>query len=97
MSGKILVIVESPTKAKTIRKFLPSNYTVEASIGHVRDLPTSASDIPKKFKGEPWARLGINVEDNFKPLYVTPKGKGAVIRELKKRLKEADRLLLGNR
>ncbi len=94
MSEKILVIVESPTKAKTIRKFLPSNYMVEASIGHVRDLPTSASDIPKKLKGEPWARLGINVEDNFKPLYVTPKGKGAVIRELKKRLKEADRLLL---
>ncbi len=94
MSEKILVIVESPTKAKTIRKFLPSNYMVEASIGHVRDLPTSASDIPKKLKGEPWARLGINVEDDFKPLYVTPKGKGAVIRELRKKLKEADRLLL---
>ena len=94
MSENILVIVESPTKAKTIRKFLPKNYTVEASIGHVRDLPLSAADIPKKYKGESWARLGINVEDNFKPLYVTPKGKGAVVRDLKKKLKNADRLLL---
>lgn len=94
MSKKTLVIVESPTKAKTIKKFLPPGYMVEASIGHVRDLPTSASDIPKKLKGEPWARLGINIEDNFKPLYITPRGKGAVIRELKKKLKEADKLLL---
>lgn len=94
MSKKTLVIVESPTKAKTIRKFLPPGYMVEASIGHVRDLPISAADVPRKYKGESWARLGINIEDNFKPLYVTPKGKGAVIRELKKKLKEADRLLL---
>ncbi len=94
MNKKILVIVESPTKAKTIRKFLPPNYIVEASVGHVRDLPTSAADVPKKYKGEPWARLGINVEDDFKPLYITPKGKGAIVRELKKKLKEADKLLL---
>ncbi len=94
MTGKIFVIVESPTKAKTIRKFLPDNYIVEASIGHVRDLPTSASDIPKSLKGEEWTKLGINVENDFKPLYVTPKGKGKIIRELKKRLKEADMLLL---
>lgn len=94
MSKKILVIVESPTKAKTIKKFLPANYIVEASVGHVRDLPTSAADIPKKLKGEEWTRLGINIEDNFKPLYITPKGKGAVVRELKKKLKTADKLLL---
>lgn len=94
MNKKILVIVESPTKARTIRKFLPSNYTVEASVGHVRDLPISAADIPAKYKGEPWARLGINVEDNFKPLYITPRGKGKVVRELKKKLKESDELLL---
>jgi DNA topoisomerase I len=94
MSGKIFVIVESPTKAKTIRKFLPSNYIVDASIGHVRDLPKSAADIPKKLKGEEWTKLGIDVENNFKPLYVTPKGKGKIVRELKKKLKEADLLLL---
>ncbi len=94
MSKKIFVIVESPTKAKTIRKFLPDNYIVDASIGHVRDLPKSAADIPKKLKGEEWTKLGIDVENDFKPLYVTPKGKGTIVRELKKKLKEADMLLL---
>jgi len=94
MSEKIFVIVESPTKAKTIRKFLPDNYIVDASIGHVRDLPKSAADIPKKLKGEEWTKLGIDVENGFKPLYVTPKGKGKVVRELKKKLKDADLLLL---
>ena len=94
MAGKIFVIVESPTKAKTIRKFLPDNYIVDASIGHVRDLPKSAADIPKKLKGEEWTKLGIDVENDFKPLYVTPKGKGKIVRELKKKLKEADLLLL---
>ncbi len=94
MSKKIFVIVESPTKAKTIRKFLPANYTVDASIGHVRDLPKSAADIPQKLKGEEWTKLGIDVENNFKPLYVTPRGKGKIVRELKKKLKEADMLLL---
>ncbi len=94
MSKKIFVIVESPTKAKTIRKFLPDNYIVEASIGHVRDLPKSAADIPRKLKGEEWTKLGIDVENDFKPLYVTPKGKGTIVRELKKKLKEADMLLL---
>ena len=65
MSGKVLVIVESPTKARTIKRFLPSNYIVEASIGHIRDLPQSASDIPKKYKAEKWAKLGIDVEHDF--------------------------------
>lgn len=94
MSNKVLVIVESPTKAKTIKRFLPSNYIVEASVGHIRDLPQTASEIPKSYKDKPWSRLGIDVEDGFKPLYVTPKGKGKLIRELKSKLKEVDLLLL---
>ncbi len=94
MAQKALVIVESPTKARTIKRFLPKGYHVEASVGHVRDLPQSAGEIPKRFKGEPWARLGIDVENEFKPLYVTPKGKSKVINELKKKVKEADVLLL---
>ena len=94
MSERVLVIVESPTKARTIRKFLPKNYIVEASVGHVRDLPQNASEIPAAYKQEKWASLGIDVEHDFAPLYVTPKGKGKVIRNLKQQLKEADRLLL---
>jgi DNA topoisomerase-1 len=85
---KYLVIVESPTKAKTIRKFLPKNYIVEASMGHVRDLPQSAADIPKDLKKEDWAKLGVNVDENFDPLYVVPKGKSKIVRELKKKMKE---------
>lgn len=85
---KYLVIVESPTKAKTIRKFLPKNYIVEASMGHVRDLPQSAADIPKELKKEDWAKLGVNVDDNFDPLYVVPKGKSKIVRDLKKKMKE---------
>jgi DNA topoisomerase-1 len=91
---KTLVVVESPTKAKTIRKFLPPEYVVEASMGHVRDLPDSAADIPEKYKGQEWARLGVNVEEDFAPLYVTPKGKGKTINELKAKLKGADALYL---
>jgi len=89
-----LVIVESPTKARTIRKFLPPGYKVEACMGHVRDLPTSAAEIPEKVKKEPWARLGVNVEKGFEPLYVVPKRKAKVVRELKDAIKGADRLLL---
>ena len=76
---KYLVIVESPTKAKTIRKFLPSNYTVEASMGHVRDLPQSATDIPAALKKEEWTKLGVNVDEDFAPLYVVPKDKKKII------------------
>lgn len=89
-----LVIVESPTKAKTIRKFLPPGYRVEASMGHVRDLPTSAAEIPEKVKKESWARLGVNVDNGFEPLYVVPKKKTKVVSELKSLLKEADQVLL---
>lgn len=85
---KYLVIVESPTKAKTIRKFLPKNYIVEASMGHVRDLPQSATDIPKDLKKEEWAKLGVNTEKDFAPLYIVPKGKTKIVRELKKKLKD---------
>lgn len=89
-----LVIVESPTKANTIRNFLPKEYKVRASMGHVRDLPASAAEIPAKVKGQPWARLGVKVEDDFEPLYVVPSEKKKVISELKKELKGADELLL---
>lgn len=93
-TGTHLVIVESPTKAKTIRKFLPKNFIVEASIGHVRDLPQSAADIPKNVKEQEWTKIGVNVEQDFAPLYVVPKGKTKVINELKAKLKNADTLYL---
>lgn len=89
-----LVIVESPTKARTIRGFLPAGYEVQASMGHVRDLPESASDIPEEVKGEEWSRLGVNVHANFEPLYVIPKDKRKVVKELKEALKKADELIL---
>ena len=89
-----LVIVESPTKARTIRNFLPKEYKIKASMGHVRDLPASAAEIPAKVKGQPWARLGVKVEDDFEPLYVIPSDKKKVISELKSALKGADELLL---
>jgi len=89
-----LVIVESPTKARTIRKYLPNDYRVEASMGHVRDLPSSAKEVPAKIKGESWARLGVNVEEGFKPVYVVPSDKKKIVKELKAALKEADELIL---
>ena len=92
--GKPLVIVESPAKARTIAKFLGKDWMVEASIGHVRDLPSSAAEIPAAVKGESWARLGVNVDDGYAPLYVVPADKKARIRELKARLKEASVLYL---
>ena len=89
-----LVIVESPTKARTIRNYLPSEYRVEASMGHVRDLPPSAEEIPEKFKREKWAQLGVNVESDFEPIYVVPKDKKKTVKELKDALKEVDELVL---
>jgi len=91
---KRLVVVESPTKAKTIRNFLPPGYHVTASMGHVRDLPESASDIPPQLKGKDWARLGVDVEHDFEPLYVVPASKKKVVSELKQMLKDADELIL---
>ncbi|MFM7846139.1 MAG: type I DNA topoisomerase, partial [Planctomycetota bacterium] len=92
--GKSLVIVESPAKARTIAKFLGRGYTVEASIGHVRDLPEGAADVPAEHKGKPWARLGVNVEQEFEPLYVVPADKKQHIAKLKKLLKESKDLYL---
>ena len=89
-----LVIVESPAKAKTIGKYLGRGYTVEASIGHVRDLPEGAKQIPAKYKDEPWKNLGVNVDDNFTPIYVVPPGKSKQIKLLKDQLKKADALFL---
>ncbi|MFW5800863.1 MAG: type I DNA topoisomerase [Spirochaeta sp.] len=94
MSTNTLVIVESPTKAKTIKKFLPKDFMVEASIGHVRDLPQTAADVPKDLKQEPWSRLGIDVDNDFSPLYIVPKEKKKIVRELKKKVQAADRILL---
>ncbi|MGB2926319.1 MAG: toprim domain-containing protein, partial [Limnothrix sp.] len=89
-----LVIVESPTKARTIRNYLPEGYHVTASMGHIRDLPSSADEIPKEQKGESWSNLGVNVDNDFAPLYIVPKKKKKVVTELKQALKEADELIL---
>ncbi len=91
---KKLVIVESPAKAKTIAGYLGNEFVVESSIGHIRDLPQNASEIPAKYKDESWARLGVNVENDFEPLYVVDSRKKKVVSELKARLKDADELLL---
>lgn len=92
--GIKLVVVESPTKAKTIRKFLGKDYVVESCMGHIRDLPQSAKDIPEKVKKEKWAQLGVNVDKNFEPLYCVPKDKTKVVKNLKDKLEEATELYL---
>jgi len=91
---KSLVIVESPTKTKTIKKYLPKGYVVDSSMGHIRDLPSSAKEIPAKYKKEEWSNLGINVDDRYDPLYVVPAGKKKIVTKLKKELKDADELIL---
>lgn len=93
-ASKKLVIVESPTKAKTIRKFLGKEFNVESCMGHVRDLPQSAKDIPEKFKKEKWANLGVNVDDEFTPIYCVPKTKTRIVKTLKDKLAEAEELIL---
>lgn len=91
---KTLVIVESPTKARTISGFLGPDASVESSMGHIRDLPRSASEIPAKVKGEEWARLGVNVDQDFEPLYVVPKERKNQVKKLKAALADADELYL---
>lgn len=91
---KQLVIVESPTKARTLKKFLGADYIVNSSVGHIRDLPASAAEIPAAYKKEPWARLGVNVENDFAPLYVMHGDKKKRVAELKKQLADVDVLLL---
>jgi DNA topoisomerase I len=89
-----LVIVESPTKAKTIKNFLPKGYEVKACMGHIRDLPQSADEIPDALKKMEWARLGVNVDADFEPLYVVSDRKKKVIKELREALSQADELIL---
>jgi DNA topoisomerase I len=89
-----LVIVESPAKARTIAGYLGKDYVVESSIGHIRDMPGSAADIPDKLKKEPWARLGVNIDADFEPLYVVNADKRQQVSKLKQLLKDADELLL---
>jgi DNA topoisomerase I len=89
-----LVIVESPAKAKTIAGYLGKDFVVESSIGHVRDLPHNAAEIPAKYKAESWSRLGVDVDNGFQPLYVVDSRKKKVVSDLKAKLKNADELLL---
>jgi DNA topoisomerase-1 len=93
-TGVRLVVVESPAKAKTISQYLGDGYIVESSVGHIRDLPRNAADVPAKYKGEPWARLGVNTENNFEPIYVVSPEKRAQVAKLKSLLAGADELYL---
>ncbi|MGE0192751.1 MAG: type I DNA topoisomerase [Planctomycetota bacterium] len=93
-AGKPLVIVESPAKAKTISRFLGGEYEVQASIGHVRDLPERGGKLPEKWKGHPRARLGVDIENDFEPMYVVPDDKKDQIRALKRLLADAPALWL---
>jgi DNA topoisomerase I len=92
--GRRLVIVESPTKANKIAGFLGDGYIVESSRGHVRDLPTGAAEVPAKYKGEKWARTGVDVDNGFEAIYVVNPDKRATLRSLKDALARADELLL---
>jgi DNA topoisomerase-1 len=88
------VIVESPAKARTIKGYLGDGYVVESSVGHIRDLPERAADIPEAYKKEKWARLGVDVDHDFQPLYIVDPDKKKKVSELKKLLKDSDELLL---
>ena len=92
--GRRLVIVESPAKARTIAGYLGKGYVVESSIGHIRDMPDKAAEIPAKYRKEPWARLGVNVDHGFEALYVVPADKKPQVSKLKHLLADADELLL---
>jgi DNA topoisomerase-1 len=89
-----LVIVESPTKARKLAGYLGSDYVVESSRGHIRDLPRNAADVPAKYKSRPWARLGVNVDADFEPLYIISPDKKTTVSELKGLLKDVDELYL---
>ncbi|WP_456298476.1 type I DNA topoisomerase [Actinomycetospora lemnae] len=92
--GRRLVIVESPAKARKIADYLGSRYIVESSRGHIRDLPRGAADVPAKYKGQSWARLGVDVDNAFEPLYIVTPDKKSTVTELKDALKEVDELYL---
>ena len=89
-----LVIVESPTKARTIAGFLGDPYVVESSMGHIRDLPRNAADVPEQYRGESWARTGVDVDNDFKPLYIVTPERRQQVSGLKKLVKQADEVLL---
>jgi len=91
---KPLVIVESPAKARTLERFLGNDYRVEASVGHVRDLPDNASEVPAAIKDKPWGRMGVDVEHDFRPYYVVPRDKAARIRDLRAAMKDVPEVLL---
>ena len=93
-AGQRLVIVESPAKAKTIAGYLGDGYVVESSIGHIRDLPRSAADVPAEYKGLPWAKDGVDVDNGFTALYVVSPDKKQQVAKLKQLLKESDELYL---
>ena len=76
--AKHLVIVESPAKARTITRFLPKDFVVESSVGHIRDLPKGAAQVPARYKKESWSRLGVNVDSDFEPIYVVNPDKKAI-------------------
>jgi DNA topoisomerase-1 len=92
--SKPLVIVESPAKAKTLARFLGDQFRVEASVGHVRDLPENASEVPKEIKDKPWGRMGVDVDHGFKPYYVESADRKPRLRELKAAVKDAPEVLL---
>src|SRR3954469_2868069 len=94
MAAKPLVIVESPAKAKTLGRFLGNKYRVEASYGHIRDLPESAAEVPKEIKEKGWGRLGVDVDSDFTPYYVVPTDKRKQVAHLKTAIKDASELLL---
>ena len=81
--GRPLVIVESPTKAGKIAGYLGNGYVVEASVGHIRDLPRNAADVPAEHKGASWARLGVDVDNDFEPIYVVPKERKERVKKLR--------------
>src|SRR3954452_21928950 len=92
--AKPLVIVESPAKAKSIASILGRDFVVESSIGHIRDLPRNAADVPAAYRGIPWARDGVDCDNDFKPLYIVPREKKEQVSKLKKLLKDANELYL---
>ncbi|HEX4244132.1 MAG TPA: DNA topoisomerase, partial [Acidimicrobiales bacterium] len=94
--GKPLVIVESPAKAKTIAGLLGPGYVVESSIGHIRDLPRRADEVPAAYKGEDWSRLGVDVDNGFKPLYVISTDKKSQVSKLKQLVKQASEVYLAS-
>jgi DNA topoisomerase-1 len=92
--SKALVIVESPAKARTLARLLGDEYQVEASVGHVRDLPENASEVPAEIKDKPWGRMGVDVDNDFRPYYVVSRDKASRIRDLRAALKGAPEVLL---